>query len=317
MSALQGEDVQARASFGRPSRAAAGYRAIASSSQSGCSATSTGSATAAASCTTAVIDAIVADMKANAPDHIAVTGDLVNLALDREIELARLWLETLGDPHDVSVVPGNHDAYVPGALDRVCRAWGPWMSGDDAKAPVDRQSFPYLRVRGKVALIGATSARATAPFMANGFFRDDQAHRLGRDPRRGRQARPVPRRDDPPPAGAQRRAAAQAAVRHRQFPERRSAATAPSWCCTAIRICRRCTGSTARRARCRWSASPPPARRRAARKPAAQYNLIDIDGRARPLARAADAARPDRPGDAAGRARGASTSMPSTSSNGS
>ena len=82
-----------------------------------------------------VIDAIVADMKANAPDHVAVTGDLVNLALDSEIELARLWLETLGDPHDVSVVPGNHDAYVPGAFDKVCRAWGAWMSGDDARAP--------------------------------------------------------------------------------------------------------------------------------------------------------------------------------------
>jgi 3',5'-cyclic AMP phosphodiesterase CpdA len=125
-----------------------------------------------------VIEAIVVDMKANAPDHVAVTGDLVNLALDQEIELARLWLQTLGEPHDVSVVPGNHDAYVPGALDRVCRAWSPWMSGDDARALVDRRSFPYLRIRGNVALIGATSARATAPFMANGFFRDSQAHRL-------------------------------------------------------------------------------------------------------------------------------------------
>jgi 3',5'-cyclic AMP phosphodiesterase CpdA len=127
----------------------------------------------------AVIDAIVLDMKANAPDHIAVTGDLVNLALDQELELARLWLEILGDPHDVSVVPGNHDAYVPGALDRLCRAWGPWMGGDDTRTPVDRRSFPYLRVRGNVALIGATSARATAPFMANGFFRAGQARRLG------------------------------------------------------------------------------------------------------------------------------------------
>ena len=45
--------------------------------------------------------------------------------------------------------------------------------------PVDRHSFPYLRIRGQLALIGATSARATAPFMANGFFREDQAHRLG------------------------------------------------------------------------------------------------------------------------------------------
>lgn len=126
-----------------------------------------------------VIEAIVSDMKAAVPDHIAVTGDLVNLALDREIELARLWLETLGDPADVSVVPGNHDAYVPGALDRVCRAWSPWMAGDTANWPVDRHSFPYLRVRGNVALIGVTSARATAPFMANGFFRSGQAHRLG------------------------------------------------------------------------------------------------------------------------------------------
>jgi 3',5'-cyclic AMP phosphodiesterase CpdA len=124
-----------------------------------------------------VIDCIVSDMMAAGPDHIAITGDLVNLALDQEIELARLWLETLGDPERVSVVPGNHDAYVPGALDRVCRAWAPWMTGDDASG-IDRHAFPYLRVRGNVALIGATSARATAPFMANGFFRSKQAKRL-------------------------------------------------------------------------------------------------------------------------------------------
>jgi 3',5'-cyclic AMP phosphodiesterase CpdA len=124
-----------------------------------------------------VIDAIVGDMKANAPDHVAVTGDLVNLALDQEIELARLWLETLGNPHDVSVVPGNHDAYVPGALDRACRAWSPWM-GADVEGSVDRYGFPYMRIRDGVALIGTTSARATAPFMANGFFRSGQAHRL-------------------------------------------------------------------------------------------------------------------------------------------
>ena len=52
-----------------------------------------------------VIDTIVADMKASEPDHIAVTGDLVNLALDGEIEMARQWLESLGTPDDVSVVP--------------------------------------------------------------------------------------------------------------------------------------------------------------------------------------------------------------------
>ncbi len=126
-----------------------------------------------------VLGHIVADIKQHGVDHLAVTGDLVNLALDAEIELAKAWLETLGPPHDVSVVPGNHDAYVPGAFDKACRFWGPWMTGDGQSAPTDRRAFPYLRVRGKVALIGVSSARATAPFMANGFFRDDQSHRLG------------------------------------------------------------------------------------------------------------------------------------------
>lgn len=128
----------------------------------------------------AVIDTIVADLKVGNPDHLAVTGDLVNLALDGEIEMAKLWLETLGSPDDVSVVPGNHDAYVPGAFDKVCRSWAAWMSGDGVNTPVDRNAFPYLRIRGNVALIGVTTARATAPFMANGFFLEGQAERLGK-----------------------------------------------------------------------------------------------------------------------------------------
>lgn len=127
-----------------------------------------------------IVDAIVADLKAQAPDHLAVTGDLVNLALDGEIELARLWLETLGAPADVSVVPGNHDAYVPGAFDKACHAWAPWMNGDGSHGPIGRANFPYLRVRENVALIGVSTARATAPFMASGFFREGQAERLAR-----------------------------------------------------------------------------------------------------------------------------------------
>ncbi|MHA6686527.1 metallophosphoesterase family protein [Mesorhizobium sp. A556] len=126
----------------------------------------------------AVLDTIVADLKASEPAHLAVTGDLVNLALDGEIEMARLWLETLGSPQDVSVVPGNHDAYVPGAFDKACRSWGAWMSGDGASSPVNRDAFPYLRVRQNIALIGVSTARATAPFMANGFFGERQAARL-------------------------------------------------------------------------------------------------------------------------------------------
>jgi 3',5'-cyclic AMP phosphodiesterase CpdA len=127
----------------------------------------------------AVLDALTDDIKTINPDHIALTGDLVNLALDAEIELARLWLEEFGGAEAVSLVPGNHDAYVPGAFDKICVAWGKYMAGDGEKGPTSRKSFPYIRVRGNVAFIGVTSARASAPFMASGYFREDQAERMG------------------------------------------------------------------------------------------------------------------------------------------
>ncbi|HEV7255097.1 MAG TPA: metallophosphoesterase [Mesorhizobium sp.] len=126
-----------------------------------------------------VLDRIILDLKAQRPDHVAVTGDLVNLALDQEIALARLWLDELGPPTQVSVVPGNHDAYVPGAFDHACEAWAPYMQGDGQIDRPRRELFPFLRVRKNVALIGATSARASAPFMATGYYKEGQARRMG------------------------------------------------------------------------------------------------------------------------------------------
>lgn len=120
---------------------------------------------------------IVSAMKAARPDHVAVTGDLVNLALDSEIEVAGIWLEGLGNPFDTSVVPGNHDAYVRGALHKAKVRWAPFMAGDDPQKP-STVNFPYLRVRDDVALIGINSAVATPPFVAAGRFGTQQARHL-------------------------------------------------------------------------------------------------------------------------------------------
>src|SRR5215212_11736565 len=54
-----------------------------------------------------MLAALVADLKAHAPDHIAVTGDLVNLSLTKEFAPACAWLAGLGDANAVTVVPGN------------------------------------------------------------------------------------------------------------------------------------------------------------------------------------------------------------------
>jgi len=123
------------------------------------------------------LDRLLADMRKHDPDHIVVTGDLANIALRQEFEAARYWLEMLGPPADVTVIPGNHDAYVPGAHRQYCRLWAPWMSGDDA-GPGKDASFPFIRRRNGVALIGVSSAIASAPFMATGRLGRAQAETL-------------------------------------------------------------------------------------------------------------------------------------------
>ena len=124
------------------------------------------------------LERLLADMRAHDPDHIVVTGDLANIALREEFEAARRWLERLGPPTDVTVIPGNHDAYVPGAHRHYRRLWAPWMTADDADPGKDA-SFPFLRCRDNIALIGVSSALASAPFMATGRIGPDQAELLG------------------------------------------------------------------------------------------------------------------------------------------
>ncbi|MAZ16870.1 metallophosphoesterase family protein [Mycolicibacterium poriferae] len=121
---------------------------------------------------------LVNAMKAGTPDHIAVTGDLTNLALDAEIANAALWLRSLGADSDVSVVPGNHDAYVPGALSKAAAAWRDNMTTEAPDTPVTSNGFPFLRRRGPLAVIGVNSAVATAPFFASGIFSRRQANGL-------------------------------------------------------------------------------------------------------------------------------------------
>lgn len=125
--------------------------------------------------TTAHLDGLIDDLKAQTPDHIALTGDLVNIAIEAELDPARRWLDALGPAVDVSVVPGNHDAYVPGALKKASEAWGPYMRGDDDHLA---GRYPYIRRRGDVALVGVSSARASGPFLATGHVSTGQAKLL-------------------------------------------------------------------------------------------------------------------------------------------
>jgi 3',5'-cyclic AMP phosphodiesterase CpdA len=128
---------------------------------------------------------LVADIRAQAPDHITCTGDTCNIGLPDEWTTSRIFLEGLGDPAHVTFVPGNHDAYVRGSLEGLLKEVAPWTRGDDGTECV----FPYLRRYGSVALIGLSSAIPTLPFVASGRIGSKQTKAvedilagLGRDP---------------------------------------------------------------------------------------------------------------------------------------
>ena len=119
-----------------------------------------------------VLAALVADLQAHAPDHVAITGDLTNFASEAEVDAATLWLRSLGPAETVTVSPGNHDALVGESAQGRFAPWTAWL-GDDEEA-----AFPQVRLRGPVALFNLCSAVPTAPHLATGRLGAQQLEKL-------------------------------------------------------------------------------------------------------------------------------------------
>ena len=113
-------------------------------------------------------------------DHVVITGDVSNLALEQEFLLVRRFLEhDLGlPPERVSLVPGNHDAYTQGAhrADRFARYFASYLRSDiDVGA-----RFPFVHLRGPAAIIGLSTAWPRPPLVASGHVGAPQLRALER-----------------------------------------------------------------------------------------------------------------------------------------
>ena len=119
---------------------------------------------------TEVAGVMLADMRLQQPDHVAVTGDLVNLGLPAEFEAAARWLAEVGAPDRVSLVPGNHDVYVPLRRDAGIGRWRPYMTSDAWGIAQGGAvtGFPYVKRAGPVAIVGLCSGVPTPLFVAAG-----------------------------------------------------------------------------------------------------------------------------------------------------
>ncbi|MCK4379177.1 MAG: metallophosphoesterase, partial [Deltaproteobacteria bacterium] len=127
-----------------------------------------------------VVLALIKDLKCQHPDHIAVTGDLTHLGLPDEYRLAAEFLRLLGPPEWVTVIPGNHDAYVASAWEQSQALWTSYLVGDSVHPPGGKPkiSFPFIRERGEVVLIGLSTAHPCLPLLATGTIGEAQLQRL-------------------------------------------------------------------------------------------------------------------------------------------
>ncbi len=119
-----------------------------------------------------VLDLLQTSLLRHTLDHIVITGDLTHLGLPQEFQEARLWLDSLQTIADTTVIPGNHEAYVPTSYESTLKQWEPYFQSDilhnGDHTGRTRGPFPSLRIRGPVAFIGVSTACPTAPFLATG-----------------------------------------------------------------------------------------------------------------------------------------------------
>ena len=123
-----------------------------------------------------ILDALLMDLQALGPDHIAITGDLTQIGTRGEYRQARRWLRELGSPERVTIIPGNHDRYTGSSWYESLRHWLPYLRDEVHE---DREClYPVVRQRGNVAMIALSSAAPTLPFLATGRIGRAQLQRL-------------------------------------------------------------------------------------------------------------------------------------------
>jgi 3',5'-cyclic AMP phosphodiesterase CpdA len=138
-----------------------------------------------------LLEGLRQDMRAQSPDHLALTGDLSNVSLPGEWRAALAWIDTCGlEPAAISVIPGNHDAYVEEVVASRAfeKLFAPYMTNDLSPDPAaasggagaggPRTDYPYVQIRDDVAFVGVSSSVATGDLGAWGRIGDAQLARL-------------------------------------------------------------------------------------------------------------------------------------------
>ena len=117
-------------------------------------------------------------------DHVVVTGDITNLALESEFDEARALLDSLARSVEVTVIPGNHDIYLRATHRdrRFAHHFEVFLASDLPEFALDLPAgpFPCVKLRQSVAIIALSTAVPRPPFIAAGWLGSEQLAALER-----------------------------------------------------------------------------------------------------------------------------------------
>jgi 3',5'-cyclic AMP phosphodiesterase CpdA len=115
-------------------------------------------------------------------DHVVVTGDVSNLSLEGEFAEGQRLIEAMARTVEVTVIPGNHDAYLPKVISEksFSHHFDQFVRSDLPSLAIDLPAgrFPCVKLRGPVAIIAMSSAVARPPFVSSGHLGHAQLNAL-------------------------------------------------------------------------------------------------------------------------------------------
>jgi len=126
-----------------------------------------------------LLEALGTDLRGQQPDHVALTGDLSNVAIEGEWRQALRWIGATGiAPDTMTVIPGNHDAYVAEVVEKQLfeRLFAAYQSSDLPDA-TSATTYPFVRFRGPLALVAINSCVPTGDLGAWGTIGEGQLAR--------------------------------------------------------------------------------------------------------------------------------------------
>lgn len=113
---------------------------------------------------------LLADVDAQQVDHALCTGDVTGVSTGAEFaKVAALFGSRLEQPAKFTVIPGNHDRYVPGVEGLFERHFGKLSEG---------ARFPFVKHVGDLTIVAIDVARPTSLVDSSGLCGVKQRHEL-------------------------------------------------------------------------------------------------------------------------------------------